>query len=342
MAIKLAVGFQLAEGNEERFSDLVSDYRNAVAEVYFPWLDTPSGRSALATRRGHTDWSAQERLEDELRRIRAMGIRLDLLLNGNCYGGEALSQHLANHVVSIVERLRGVCALDVVTTASPFIAHVLRESFPDVERRASVNMRIGTVKGMEYMADLFDSFYVQREYNRDLAHIRELREWCGENGKKLLMLANSGCMNHCSGQTFHDNLVAHEACVTETQNVRSFLPHTCWRYLKDSAHRVAVLQNSWVRPEDLDRYEGLIDTVKLATRMHRLPGMVIDAYAKRRFYGNLLDLCEPGYGPAFAPYVLDNQKFPDDWFDRTTSCDKRCHKCTYCAEVLERVLTSVE
>ncbi len=341
--MRFAVGYQLAEDGEEPFSRIVSDYRDHIAELYFPWLDTPSGRSPLATRDGYTDWTAQARLEEELKAVRGMGIRLDLLLNANCYGGEAVSSAFANRICSVVGHLEdAVGGADIVTTTSPFVAHVLKENFPHIERRASVNMRIGEVKGMEYLSDLFDSFYMQREYNRDFAKIRELKAWADASGKKLLMLANSGCMNFCSGQTFHDNLVAHEAQVAGTCNLPGFLPHSCWRYLRDPAHRVSVLQNSWVRPEDLHHYEGLFDTVKLATRMHRLPGMVIDAYVRGRYYGNLLDLCEPGFGPAFAPYVIDNSAFPADFFEHVTACDKRCHACGYCAGVLERVLVRAE
>ena len=96
---------------------------------------------------------------------------------------------------------------------------------------------------------------------------------------------------------------------------------------------------SWkICPEDLHNYNHLFDTVKLATRMHEQPSMVIGAYARGYYYGNSLDLFEPGFGRAFAPYVIDNRAFPDDWFERTSSCRKNCHECGYCKKVLEKVL----
>ena len=78
------------------------------------------------------------------------------------------------------------------------------------------------------------------------------------------------------------------------------------------------------------------------TLMHSLPGMVIQSYIKGEHYGNLLDLFEPGFGPAFAPYVVDNKKFPEDWFRITTNCKKNCHECSYCDEVLEKTLVHTE
>ena len=337
--MKFAAGFQLYEGDAEPFSEVVKLYRDKISEVFFPWQDIPTGRSGIASVHGYTDWTAQRRTEEELRKIKAMDVKLDLLFNANCYGQYALSEKLANTVISTVEYLNeAVGGVDIITTASPAIAHTVKRRFPDIEVRASVNMRIGTVKGMEYLSDLFDSFHVQRDYNRDLERLRALKKWADGAGKTLIMLANSGCFAFCSGQTFHDNTVAHEAEICEVDNIKDFNPYVCWRNLKERENWHMVLQNTWVRPEDIHNYEGLFDTVKLATRMHTHPAMVIGAYVRGYHYGNTLDLFEPGFGRAFAPYIIDNKAFPDDWFERTTSCKKNCHECGYCKKVLDRVL----
>jgi collagenase-like PrtC family protease len=341
--MKFSVGYQLADEGEEPFAEMVKDYLPHVAEVYFPWADLPSGRAALAVRRGYTDWNAQRRMEEDLLVLRRMGAKLDLLLNANCYGGLAASRHLQNQVASVLEHLGGlVGGVDAVTTASLAVARTVKQFFGKTEVRASVNMRIGTVHGMRYVADLFDGYCVQREFNRDLAHLAELKEWAGANRKRIHLLANSGCLAFCSGQTFHDNMVAHEKEIDETLNVPGWTPHVCWNLLKDRANWPAVLQATWIRPEDLHHYEGLFDVVKLATRMHANPRLVVAAYARGGHGGNLLDLLEPGFGPAFAPCFLDNTRFPADWFQRTSTCGRRCHKCDYCAKTLEQVLVQAE
>ena len=337
--MKFAVGFQLYGDGDEPFSSIVRAYQQNISEVFFAWQDTPTGRSAVATRHGFTDWTAQARLEEELRAIKAMGIKLDLLFNGNCYGEYAISQKLENTVVSILSHLEtALGGVEIVTTTSPAIAHMIKKHFPSKEVRASVNMRIGSVKGMEYVSELFDSFHVRREYNRDLSHLRELKEWADANGKGLVLLANSGCFSHCSGQVFHDNMVAHESEICEVQNITDFTPYVCWNALKKRENWHMLLENTWIRPEDVHHYEGIVSTMKLATRMHQLPGMVIDAYARGSFWGNTLDLFEPGFGRALAPYVINHQAFPADWFERVTACDKQCHRCGYCKAVLEQVL----
>ena len=65
--------------------------------------------------------------------------------------------------------------------------------------------------------------------------------------------------------------------------------------------------------------------------------VVVDAYAKRRYHGNLADLFEPGHGPLFAPWVVDNDRFPADWYEKTSTCSKNCTECNYCESVRKQV-----
>jgi len=287
------------------------------------------------------DWSAQGRLEEDLVELRQLGVKLDLLLNANCYGRLAISRELEATVASVLDHLGDVAGgADLVTTTSPAVAHMIKTHYPQVEVRASVNMRIGTVQGMTYLADLFDSYYVLRDLNRDPAALRRIKAWCEANDKGLCLLANSGCLYSCSGQTFHDNLVAHECEIAETENIE-WLPHTCWRLFRDPANWAAILQSTWIRPEDLHHYAGLFDVVKLATRMHAHPRLVIDAYVSGEYRGNLLDLFEPGFGPALAPQVIDATRMPDDWFEQTSTCGHRCETCDYCERALQRAMIEV-
>lgn len=332
--LKFSVGYQY---NEDRpFAHMISSYAEHIDTVYFPWVDTASGRSMIGGFDGYFDYGLQERMVEELSAIKGMGIKLNLLFNANCYGEDAMSKALEGKVCSIIDYLdmKGLCP-DSVTTTSPAIAHMIREHYADaIELTASVNMKIGSVKGMQYVAHLFDNYCVAKECNRDLPRLKAMKQWAEENGKKITILANSGCMRDCSGQIFHDNMVAHEAEVSKQKNI-SFLPYMCYNYLKDPKNMVSVLQNTWIRPEDIGNYEGLCDTVKLATRAHQLPGMVIGAYVRGKYAGNLLDLFEPSFSPAFAPFVIDSSKIPADFWQHTTSCNKDCTKCNYCKGVLQ-------
>lgn len=310
--MKLSVGYSLMERG--RFLDAVDQYTGSIGEVYFSWPGTPSGRTDIRERDPEYILAKIEALGADLARFGSSGIRLILLLNGSCYGELALSDALAASVLESISRVLGAAGrLDAVTTASPFIASIVRAAFPSIEIRASVNMRVGTIEAMEYLAERFDGFYVQKEQNRNLDILREMREWAALNGKKIYLLANSGCLNWCPNQVFHDNLVSHELGLRGLTR-KGFEPIMCRAYLERSKDWARLLScSNWIRPEDADRYEPLVDGLKLATRMHARPDLVIAAYARRSFSGNVLDLLEPGFSDLLYPSILRNEEFPDDW-----------------------------
>ena len=334
--IRFSAGYQPPGQAGESFPDIVEDYRESIAEVYFPWPGMPTGRAPIGGR------GAREILERDLRRLKALGVKLNLLLNAGCHGADAISRALADRVRSVVGRLAGSIGLDVVTTASPFIARVVKRAFPDIEVRASVNMRTGTVESLEYLAELFDAFHVQREYNRDLGRLTLLKTWADSRGRRLQILANSGCLPFCSGQAFHDNLVAHGKGVAAKEPADTWNPHLCWNHYRERRNWIVFLRSTWVRPEDTHGYAPLFPVMKLATRAHDNPRAVIHAYATGRFYGNLPDLLEPGHGPLFAPFIFDNARFPPDWFTRVTNPGSRAEMDAYYASVLDRVLVRAD
>ena len=184
--IALAAGYQhFADGAP--FAEIALRH-SSVKEVYFPWIDEPSGRPKL--------------------------------------GEQAMSQALEGHVRDIVGTLDSWgCRPEVCTTASPFVARVLKTAFPEVEVRASVNMRLTTLQAFRYLAPLFDSYYIGRDIQRNLETVKRFSDWCHANGKKLCLLANSGCLRNCPWQTFHDNLIAHSDAAMKVANVKGWSPH---------------------------------------------------------------------------------------------------------------------
>ena len=281
----------------------------------------------------HQQFSAYEIREKQERDFKIFsdaGIGFNLLLNGNCYGKYSQSRAFFCKIGDSIYYLLEKYGLAVVTTTSLLIAKFLKQNFPDIEVRASTNMGIYPTQGMDYIADLFDSFYLKREYNRDIKKIILARDWCDENGKKLYGLANSGCLNFCSAHTFHDNLVSHESEISEMDNAYQF-EGQCWQYLKRKEKRHEWLRiTNFIRPEDVYRYYGLFDGLKLATRVSRNFHEIIDAYCSGNFSGNILDILEPNHAGVFYPEVIENKKIPDSFADIVLNCNKNCKECGYC------------
>ncbi|MBO5822344.1 MAG: hypothetical protein J6R86_04960 [Lentisphaeria bacterium] len=327
--MKFAAGYQcITDG--QMFSEIVADYRNEIGEIYFAFPGIASGRPC-----GGNIPERIEQLEYELACFRQMGIALDILFNGNCYGSWAVSEKFQREIVSTLERLESLELLpEIVTTTSPFAAAVVKRCFPEIEIRASVNMRIDSTTAMEYLSDKFDSFYIRRDLQRDMETVKAFHSWCRANGKKLCMLANSGCLRNCPYQTFHDNLVAHDAEIREVRNVHNFMPHLCWERYRKAENRSDFLRSSWIRPEDVQKYEPFIDVMKLATRQHISPRMILGAYIAGRFEGNMYDLTEPCFSQHFAPEILDNRAL--DGVELPGKCASNCIHCGKCEDILAR------
>ena len=45
----------------------------------------------------------------------------------------------------------------------------------------------------------------------------------------------------------------------------------CWTYLKNPENFVSVLQNTWVRPEDIDFYSQYVDVCEFFGNMEQVP-----------------------------------------------------------------------
>lgn len=337
--MKFSVGYQYPDEGGERFPEIVADYRGYVAEVYFAWGDAASARSPAASASGYDVDEAEAVLRDDLAELRRSGVRLNLLFNANCYGSKCVSRELERDVLETVAK----AAPDSITTASPFIALCVRARYPDLPIRASVNMNLASPAEMEYLADMFDSFCSARELNYDFEGLKAVREWTKRNGKEAVVLVNSGCLWRCPAHAFHDNLVAHFSELRQDEVRQGFDPVFCRKFYSSPAKRETFLEHiTFIRPEDLHRYEGCADLFKLATRTHSNVRLVLEAYSSGRFSGNLFDLTEPGHGPCFGNAVLDNTRFPPDWWERRSRCRRECGSCGMCRKLLPRLLSVCE
>ncbi len=305
--MKFSVGYQLIAA-ADFLRAIISNKKN-IYEVYFAWDGFANGRNSTYIADDFSQWDASERKMSDLRAISENGIKLNLLFNATCYGAESLSRAFFESIGDTTDFVKNTFGLDSITTTSPLIGKFIKDNFPGIEVRASVNMSIGTIEGMDYVSRYFDSFYLKRELNRDFSAIRQLKKWCDANGKQLYALANSGCLNNCSAHMFHDNLVSHENEIRKMDNGYAF-QGICKEYMSDPKNLPRLLDiTNFIRPEDVGLYEELFPALKLATRVSADPVRILKAYIEnKRFSGSVFDLLEPNNTNVIYPYILDNSK----------------------------------
>lgn len=329
--LKFFVGYRLSD--DGAFLKEIIKNADRISEIYFSVSGFQNGRGHETENTALTFYEAEKRRYEELKTLSKKGFRLNLLLNGNCYGADALSRSFYEKIGELVDFLQKEQKLAAVTTTSPMIAKFIKNNFETLETRASVNMEIGTPEGFAYLSDRFDSFYLKREYNRDLKKLKAAADWCRNHGKKLHGLANSGCLNFCSARTFHDNLVSHEEEIRGRDNAYLF-EGQCSEFLKNGENKNDWLRlSNFIRPEDVALYEDYFDGLKLATRQNPNPAAIVRAYCANRFQGAVTTLLEPDHSGVFYPDVIENSKIPSDFLKTVQRCSKNCTACNYCKTV---------
>lgn len=332
--MKFSIGYQLRK--DDLFITAVLENARQLSEVYFALPQFANGRGTAWCKAAFCTAAEQQNKQlSDLDRLKNAGLKTNLLLNGNCYGEKTLAADFYDDIGNAVQLLQTTLGLNAVTTASPTIAKFLKQHFPGLEVRASVNMNLAEPQAFEYIADLFDSFYFSRNQNRSLSAITKAKKWCDSHGKQLYGLANSGCLNHCPAHTFHDNLVAHEAQIAKQNNALQF-EGQCFTYLQSKANRANWLcYTNFIRPEDVALYEDLFCGLKLATRMAANPARIINAYCRGRYSGPVQELLEPNHSGMFYPYIIENKNFPQNFGRHTLQCNKSCADCNYCKTALQ-------
>ena len=110
---------------------------------------------------------------------------------------------------------------------------------------------------------------------------------------------------------------------------------------KGDARRRIIQLSNWILPRDLKRYEGIVDGVKLASRVSAHPELIVHAYATGRFSGNLLQLTEPDFSGLYRPAVLSANRMPEDFFEVTSTCARDCDACGYCLRAFDGALETL-
>lgn len=332
---KFAFGYFFGKRNAFSFRDLAEQYAPYLKEVYFPW---PGMLSA-----GELEGDPiplRKTLIDDLKFCRSKGLSLDLLVNATCYGDISFTPAQRTDYYDLLKELSSHGLMpEIVTTTSPYIAKITKKYDGSVDRRASVNMRLNSTLAMEYVMDEFDSFYVGRDVQRDLPTMKLFSEWSGKTGRKICMLANSGCLRFCPWQTFHETLLSHNFKHALPELVKLNMPSTLCSGLIADKQVEEILRGSWIRPEDLHRYEPYVSVIKLSTREANRPDLILKAYTSGTFDGDLIQILDPNYSFLVHPYIFDNKAFPKEWSEGGIAgqCANDCTHCGKCAEVLKLV-----
>lgn len=333
---RFAFGYFSGRRAGHSFRELAEEYAPFLREVCFPW---PGLLSACELDGDPAELRKQ--LVDDLRFCRSKGMLLDLLADATCYGDRAFKfaqrEEYLGHLKAMSDA--GVVP-EIVTSVSPYIASITKLFSAGIERRASVNAKLFSTLAMEYFSPKFDSLCIGRDVQRDLPTVKRFAAWANQNGKRLCMTANSACLRFCPWQRFHETLHAHHFAHALEEMKRVSMPPTLCSGVVAEKRCEEILRGSWIRPEDLRRYEPYVSVVNLSTQEAARPDLILRAYTSGTFDGDLLLLLDRDYSSVLAPMIFDNKAFPAEWSQGKIAglCAADCTHCGKCADTLKRVL----
>ena len=226
-----------------------------------------------------------------IRELHRSGLKFNYLANATCLGnlewtasGQRKIRHLFDWLVSI--------GVDKVTVAIPYLLELVKKCYPQLKVVISTQAGIDTAERAKFWEDLgADKLTLSvLDVNRNFGLLRRIRK----NVKcELQLIANLLCLYKCPFYKYHSVLNAHASQLGH--HLKGFFIDYC--FLKCTSYRlnnpVEFIRSLWIRPEDISCYEDVgVDSIKLVDRGMNTEAisLIVDAYVKRKYDGNLLDL----------------------------------------------------
>lgn len=226
-----------------------------------------------------------------VKEIHKHGLKFNYLLNASCLNNLEWTISGQKKLHSLLEWLADI-GVDSVTVSVPYLLEMIKKQYPRFKVYISTLSGINTVQRAKYWeelgADKITLFNL--DVNRDFNLLKQIRK----NVRcELQLIANVNCLYECPFYLYHANLASHSSQSLHSTNgfVIDYCRLSC-RY-KQLKNPIDFIRSTWIRPEDICYYEDVgINWIKLIDRGMTTETilMIVDAYAKRDYEGNLLDL----------------------------------------------------
>lgn len=233
---------------------------------------------------------------------------------------ERLQFHLIRELSMLVEM-----GLYGVNVASPSVARVIHESFPDVDIQTSCNTYTFITNMYRHWHEEFGAtvFNLPREALRTPWALEQFRE----TGFVSKCLVNEGCIYGCPGNVEHacSFIMSHVGLVT-------YCDH-CKMHLSD------VFKSNFIPPHRLSLLEKYIDIAKIAGRSFTTEKIlkVFLAYLHGDPNAKIDDIMHS----RMRKMLTDNNLmiYAKEWPKKTLTCEcKECKTCNICQKAMEHVV----
>ena len=230
-------------------------------------------------------------VKSHIQAIHEQGRKFHYILNASCLGNREWSSQGHKEIIQLLDWLVDIGSDGVIVT-SPYLFQVIKKRYPEFEIAVSCFANVNSVEKAKFWEGLGAAIITlsQVEVNRNFKLLEEIRK---KVSCELQLIANDGCIADCPMFFYHNNTSSHSS--QSDSRLGSFMFDYCsltCRYRK-IAKPANFIRATWIRPEDMSAYENIgYSRFKLADRTMdtRHLAVIVDAYARRSYRGNLYDL----------------------------------------------------
>lgn len=315
-----------------------------VEEIYMP---VP--HSIIESARSYDECEQNDyelNVESYVKQAKDLGLKVNFIANKQFISPEKL-RSTSLRLCKFLKRMKELYDIDKVTLSNFYIigqyGEYIKEMGIDIELSVLVNVdsysalkEILTVHPCLSSVCLSDKMIHRAD---ELAVIKD-----HFSSTELKLIPNHGCLIGCPFEKQHHNYLAYTFSKESDDMIKNALNTElrianeacagCWKYL--SLKERHIREMSFIRPDDVDVYKGIIDKMKISGRVHPAETMirVIEAYGKRSFDGNIEELLDLNVHHSVN---IPNAGFPREFGEKRSNCKNECYKCNYCNTVYQFV-----
>ncbi len=234
---------------------------------------------------------SKKRFKKHIEVTQQQGIEFNYILNSLCLDNREFTMAGQRNIHRLLDWLYAI-KVDSLTVANPFLFQMIKRQCKGFKLCVSLIADVNSVEKAKFWEGLgAKKITISGYLNRDFRFLEAVRK----NTKcELQLIVNTSCLLHCPMRYYHGLLVSHAS--QSWHSCKGFYIDYCKlscsiRRLKNP---VEFISSDWIRPEDIKLYESLgFDSFKVVDRIAGTTEMInsiVQAYHRRYFEGNLLDL----------------------------------------------------
>ena len=303
----------------------LSKRKDKIESIYF----APLSPSIPSARYRPFSKKAESKLFQDLEVFSEEGFKLNILLNGLCYGGEIHYSKTFHIIFKIIDYYRKRFNVTDATFIDPVHAITCRKNFPSIKRHASINMFIRDLAAYKEAAKIFDVINIDRRVNYNISLLKKCK--ADNPHTELKVIANEACIYSCTQRALHFAHLSHSPASFRLR---------CYFNYKDNCFG-ELLASPLILPQYLKYYEGIVDIIKLCRGAGTPTGSYlkrIDAYLEGDSDYSLIGLgvsnglfryCQE-LGKD-SPYLkVTSKDISHEHFQKKSTCLQNCYECNYC------------